>query len=620
MKIWVPLVLMFCVNSYVVGQAPQAINTVDPDFKEMTIVHSQVFSSRDFATDIQAILQNDRFFKPIDKRYINQGIYNKYHWIKLPIFNNSRQTAFVYEFGQMNVDSLQLFIVKKGEVIQQFPTKGLHFEENNEPSYLSYKPGYIYRVEIPIGETVDLYIRADVNDDPFRLVNRLWSIDHYQVRENEIKTRSGYLLMFTGFVILVCILALTMYVFTRHRLYLYYLSFVFIIFLNLLCLRHLVNPLYVERYLFLGNNYSEMFQYLQLFCVLMYTNHFLSLDKHYPRLYRALRVTALATGVFFIVALFLRQYEWFYGFSYVASKVFMTLISLGLYFLAVRLAWKRHIMAYYYLIAYTPLLFFIGHYIFTAMKLTSSLNPLEWEYVIFIEILALTVAMAHRYYLMMKENDVYQRALIQEQEKGMEAMIAVQEAERSRIAKDLHDGVVQQIGAIKLTLSRLVGDLSGDKADELLKTKVMAEVAADEARNLAHQMMPKALMEVGLVPAMRDVVETYELANKSALDFQQHGLLERYPNEIEVALYRIFQELMNNISKHAQASAIDIQLFQNGGKLILVVEDDGVGLPENKKDGMGMTNIKSRLSAINGSFEIESGNPDGTVATIVIPV
>jgi len=104
------------------------------------------------------------------------------------------------------------------------------------------------------------------------------------------------------------------------------------------------------------------------------------------------------------------------------------------------------------------------------------------------------------------------------------------------------------------------------------------------------------------------------------VDFQQHALKGRYDNRIEIAVYRIFQELVNNVIKHSNASQVDIQLMENRGKLMLIVEDDGVGMNNDKNDGIGMSNIRSRLTTIDGKVDYASGESAGTVATIVIPL
>jgi len=214
----------------------------------------------------------------------------------------------------------------------------------------------------------------------------------------------------------------------------------------------------------------------------------------------------------------------------------------------------------------------------------------------------------------------YQLVVANERDAGFKAVITATEEERKRIAKDLHDGVVQQIAAIKLTLVSVEKKIPEKERVEIVKAKNMADAAAEETRNLSHQMMPKVLMEVGLVAAMEEVINNLLLVNQVEVDFQQHGLKDRYENRIEIAIYRIFQELVNNIIKHSNAKRADIQLMENTGKLMLIVEDDGIGMKGEKKEGIGLSNIQSRLTTIDGKVNYESGPSTGTVATIVIPL
>ena len=109
----------------------------------------------------------------------------------------------------------------------------------------------------------------------------------------------------------------------------------------------------IEKWLFLGNNFEEMLGLLVIFFVMHYTDCFLSLKEYYPRVSKITKYGANFAGVLFIAALFLRKYEWFFGFSYVFSKLFLSIISLTLYFFAYKLARKKNLMGYYFLIAYS---------------------------------------------------------------------------------------------------------------------------------------------------------------------------------------------------------------------------------------------------------------------------
>lgn len=206
-----------------------------------------------------------------------------------------------------------------------------------------------------------------------------------------------------------------------------------------------------------------------------------------------------------------------------------------------------------------------------------------------------------------------------EQQKGFKAVITATEDERKRIAKDLHDGVVQQLGAINLSLSQVSKGLAPEKAKEVEQIKTIVSSTADETRTLSHQMMPKALIEMGLIAAMNDVLASLKLSNVE-VNFENFNLKDRYENSVEIAIYRIFQELTNNIIKHAGATSVEVQLFENNNKLILIVEDNGQGIKTKSKDGIGLSNIKSRLSTLDGKVDYSSGAESGTVATVVVPV
>lgn len=218
-------------------------------------------------------------------------------------------------------------------------------------------------------------------------------------------------------------------------------------------------------------------------------------------------------------------------------------------------------------------------------------------------------------YLVEEQNKV----ILAEKEKRLKAIIDTQEKERSRIASDLHDGVVQQIGAINIMLTQAISTLPKAQAQPILRAKEMAETAAIETRLISHQMMSKSLAEVGLVPAMEDVIDFIE-RHDLEVSFDSFQLSDRYNGRIELVVYRVFQELSNNIIKHAQADRVQVQLFENAGNLILLVEDDGKGMTEEPTQGIGLYNIVSRLSTVNGKVDYSRGQSGGTVATVVIPV
>ena len=214
-------------------------------------------------------------------------------------------------------------------------------------------------------------------------------------------------------------------------------------------------------------------------------------------------------------------------------------------------------------------------------------------------------------------------AIIEERDRGTQAVFNAQEEERKRISKDLHDGVGQQLSGLKMAFQKLSRELASsnpEKQEEVQKLSGILSESADEVRSISHQMMPKALTDLGLIEALEDMLSKSLGMNNIEYQFEYFGISEQLNERIEISLYRVAQELINNIIKHSKATNIAIQLFKKAGKVILVVEDNGVGLKSEATDGHGLLNMKSRINAVNGEMNLEPSPKSGTLATIRIPL
>lgn len=208
--------------------------------------------------------------------------------------------------------------------------------------------------------------------------------------------------------------------------------------------------------------------------------------------------------------------------------------------------------------------------------------------------------------------------LISEREKGLQAIIESTETERRRIARDLHDGVGQQLGGLKMAWQQIEKNLpENDKASTI--TKILNDTAA-EVRTISHQMMPKMLEQDGLIPALEDMLKI-TLGNAGIrYEFNTSPNAERLEPEKELALYRIAQELVGNILKHAEATQVNIDFYKRNDRYLLMVEDNGKGFNQKDSfDGLGLQNMKARISAIQGELNLESTSGKGTTAVLSIP-
>lgn len=213
--------------------------------------------------------------------------------------------------------------------------------------------------------------------------------------------------------------------------------------------------------------------------------------------------------------------------------------------------------------------------------------------------------------------------VIAEREAGIKAIFEATENERKRIASDLHDGVGQQLSGLKLAFSKLGHEVIVTAPEQEQRIDQLAQVIDDacvDVRSISHEMMPKSLGEFGLVSAIEGMLQ--KSLHLSGIGCEFEPMVDgRFDEQVEISLYRICQELVNNIVKHSQANAVSVQLYKAGQQLIMMVEDNGKGITEQQsKDGIGLKNMKNRVSSLQGQISFEPGPENGTVVTVRIPL
>ncbi|MDJ1479682.1 sensor histidine kinase [Cytophagaceae bacterium YF14B1] len=202
---------------------------------------------------------------------------------------------------------------------------------------------------------------------------------------------------------------------------------------------------------------------------------------------------------------------------------------------------------------------------------------------------------------------------------AVNSMLQGQEAERSRLAKDLHDGLGGMLSSIKLSLSDMKGDmiLSEQNASSFSRAVDQLDDTIRELRRVAHSMMPEALVRFGLVRALQGFCNDLGRSAHLSIDLQTIGLEDRLDSSTEIIVYRIVQELLNNIIKHAGATEVLVQIARAENNLNLTVEDNGKGFDTSGSyQGIGLSNIRSRVEYLNGNLEIQSSPGTGTSVNI----
>jgi len=204
------------------------------------------------------------------------------------------------------------------------------------------------------------------------------------------------------------------------------------------------------------------------------------------------------------------------------------------------------------------------------------------------------------------------------------AIIETEDVVRKRIAIDLHDGIGQLLSSASMNLQTMVDEIS-ELSDEgqIAFHRVLStlQTAISETRGLARNLMPKTVEEFGLVPSLEAMIE-YLDQSETAFYFFNNLEEKRLPISIESMLYRITQESVNNILKHAKAKNVSIHLIEYNNSLNLMIEDDGVGFAMNAssfKTGVGLLSIKNRVKSLGGALTIDSSIGSGTTIAVEVP-
>ena len=214
----------------------------------------------------------------------------------------------------------------------------------------------------------------------------------------------------------------------------------------------------------------------------------------------------------------------------------------------------------------------------------------------------------------------YQRNLLSK--RLLSTVLRTEERSRSQFAKELHDGMGPLLSSAKMSLSAISTENMSDHQTEILQnTRFVIDEAIRSVREISNNMSPQVLMDFGLAQGIRNFISRIKsLHTIEEISFETNLYEDRFDNDVEVVLYRVVCELINNSLKHSHCSKIEVVLMLKGSTLELKYSDNGCGFDPNSANlkGMGMSNITSRIDSLNGVFSITSSKGKGMKALVYI--
>lgn len=225
-----------------------------------------------------------------------------------------------------------------------------------------------------------------------------------------------------------------------------------------------------------------------------------------------------------------------------------------------------------------------------------------------------------------KDREEHVRANAQSYRLMSARILELQDSERRRIARELHDSVGQFLVGLKINLSQLEKGSAGNSEKLLRETLDLTDYALQEVRTISHLLHPPLLEELGFLSAARWYVDEYGKRSQVQVSLRIEKSIGRLPREIEIALFRVLQESLTNVYRHAAAGSVDISIARREGLVVLTVADDGKGIPPEvlsrfdggAAPGIGLAGMRERLAEFGGRMYVHSSSA-GSAIEVTIP-
>lgn len=581
----------------------QEVISVEND-KEQVVVNPHVYIFNDQRAGIDDIARvmaapDGAFTKNVYYQEVKYGFSRPSGWCKFRIRNTADHANWIVKVHQSRVDTVQLYMQRQNGELIKYPLTG-HFQNIKDRAF--YSLHFAHPVSIAKNETVTFYLFTMRKFARHAAVLSLEQENHYRNYETLFII---FISALTGICVLAGLTGVVMFIFLHERIYIYYsmycLSFLLLISADTGFLYAFFK--HAPAYQKLVNNLSMAFYYWIAGWHILFTVELLALKKHRQRWVYWL---GIGSGVLCCAAsltLLLpipdapRQ-----AISHWSYYILFFIDAYILYTVFIQVA-QRQVVIYFYMAGFLFTLVAASILMLADLQIIEGVNQRTDIFFIapVVEILCMVIGLG-----------INSSRHVKDKLNAQIQIITVQEAERKRIAQDLHDDVGNSLAAVKSMLSQQ-GDpqLIEREVDDIIKN----------IRNISHDLMPVDFETYALTDIVRQTVNKFKDHPVIRFEYSQTGAAVKLSSVTELVVYRIINELITNSIKHSQASDMMIQLIYQEESLVVMVEDNGTGMKNGTgthEKGIGLKNIRHRVAYIQATLTIESDHK-GTLVIIEIP-
>jgi signal transduction histidine kinase len=605
-----------------------------------------LFQTSNPALDVRELMNNPEKY-PFRKASSREIEYTwdgeTLNWVFFTLHNASDKTkSLLIQQAYVNFNEILFYEIAQGQIMRENRCG------DNYPfdARLVNHRSFLYPVELKPQETRSYYFRLDNKGRASALYFNVATERHFWEKDYTKQLALG---IFYGLLLLLLLHNLYLFIIFRDKAFLYFALYLFSLLALLLSLSGIAFQLLWPDIPYLADRAPHCLVFMVIFLTFILTQGLLNNDTVHPY-YRWLITFCKFMSLLLMLSCFT---DGFLNLLTVRMMYPMLLLGHGsLLGLNIIYLYKRHTYARFYTVSLLLMVI--------ALAISRELYTPDFKYASYLLLTFLTfyvsiiaISLLDRLKLMKEEKEKTQQLAIERlenlnnykeeinrelqqrvEEKTMEiinkqqevnqSILIGEERERKRVAEELHDGLGGLLSALKLNVERIEYQNKGFSPQEQNAYQSMLEMidkACQEVRDISHNMLPVALEHFGISIVLQNMAKRINLGEKIQLEVDVFGFDKRVDLGTELHLYRIVQELFNNILKHASAKKAVIQLVKQNKYISLLVEDDGAGFDRARayKNGIGLLNIHSRVKLLKGNISIDTSPQSGTTIIITIP-
>lgn len=616
------------------GHAQNQIS-LDRHFSNLRLDHF-VYYWKDSSKSLEFpdLVKLDPIFTKNGKSSLNFGYNNSFYWLKTDLINqDSIELDLMLEIDNPHLNKLQLFIYQNSSWIERILT-GDHFPF---PQREILHPHFIFRIKLAENSRIRLLMWVDKHGEQIQIPMRLWNNDDFHEHNDRLQLFWGIMV---GISSIFIIFSFLLFVFYQRELSFYY------------CLYTLTAGLFVLAHTGIGFQHlwpqdtwwqSAARPSLGLFmyvCYLLFARSFFEIKSKSRRINTYILTLCGLIGLLIVILWTQHPYlnlfkEYWYNSNYYNGNDLLVFIKSASLLILISLFSILFIGLYYYFLerkkeALWFVLSFIGLLIGGSSVLLVFSGIISDNIITqniplvsnSIETMVFALLVANRFNNIQLRNNNLEKEVSEQKLALSKKLIDGQLLERKRLSQQLHDGINVDLANIRLKLSMIADALTNKKVEVLDLVKKLGQTGTD-IRRLSHDLSPSILHNFGLSASIEELILMTNSAHPG-LQFEFHYSV---PEEISIPeglnknLYYIIKELIMNIVKHSKADRAQVKLIYNlNHSLSLLISDDGVAYdPALVTSGLGLLNVKERISSLNGKMEIIRLKK-GMIHQIVLPI